>query len=1391
MRRLPPSAPLALAGAAAFLIACSGSDLTLPDQGLAAKIVIVRGDPQTAAAGSQLPDSLIVRVTDSKDRPIVGQVVGFTASAGTVVPATAATNTDGRAGAIWALGPVAGPQTVTATANGNGAPPGLVVTFHATATASTAAKLDKAAGDGQQATVGSLVATPPAVKVTDAGGNPVAGVAVTFAVTAGGGSVNPITPVSTDATGVAAATSWTLGPVGGLNSLTATIPGAGITGNPATFAATGIVGNAGRLGIAQQPSATAQSGVPFAQQPQVQVQDAQGNPVKTAGIAVTATLASGVGAGLSGQLTVATDANGVAAFTNLALTGPQGTYTLAFSSLTLSGVTSAAITLGAGAAAQLVIVQQPAAAAQSGILLNPQPAVQLEDAEGNPVAQAGVAVTAALNGAGASLSGPKTQPTDASGKATFADLVITGSTGQYSLSFTSAAPALAVGPSITIGLGAGAPAKLILVTPPSASVASGQIFPQQPVIQVVDGAGNPAGAAGITVGVAITTGGGTLGGTPTAATNASGVATFAGLSITGMAGVRQLTFSSPSPSLAPATANVTVTAGSATQIAANSPTGQSATVSTAVPAPPSVIVRDANSTPVPGVAVTFAVTTGGGAISPVTPVTTNASGIAALTTWTLGPTPGANQVTATVTGLTGSPVAFNATGVGALTITAASPLPSAEANAAYSTAITVSGGSAPYTWSVSAGTLPAGLGLAAATGAISGKPTTAGTSPGFTIQLTDAAKATVAKGFTITILPAVTITTASLPGGTVGTAYSQTLAAGGGQAPYGWSVSAGTLPAGLALNATMGAITGTPTAVGSFNFTVRVTDALGGTSTKAYKVTIVSAPTVTTTSLPNAEVGAAFTATLTGTGGTLPYTWSLASGSLPLPSGLNLASTGAISGTPASPGTFTFTVQLTDAGSATATKALQIVVRTAVGITTVSMPNGAVGVAYSQPLAAANGQTPYAWSVVSGSLPAGLFLNSASGIVSGTPTGAGGPFPFTVKVADALGGIDAKGYSITIASAPVITTSSLPTGEVGIAYAGATLAATGGQPPYTWSIQSGGLDGLTLNTGTGGISGIPSAAGTFPVTFLVTDANSATATKALSLVVRAAVAITTTSLPNGSVGSPYSQTIAVSGGQTPYTWSVSSGALPPGLLLGASTGVISGTPTAAGGPFGFTIAVTDALGGGAARAYSITIAAATTTTSVSSSDASSVFGESVTFRATVSSGGGTPDGTVTFKDGGSCGGSGTVLDTQTLAAGVATSIGISSLAVATHSILACYSGSGTFAPSSGTVSQVVAKAATTTQITGDLSLATSSSTPLAVSFAVSVTPPGAGTPTGTVTVQLDKKGGGGSCSAPVSAGSCTIPAPIKAGSRTVKASYGGDARFVSSASGQVPHTVTP
>src|SRR2546426_11559470 len=160
--------------------------------------------------------------------------------------------------------------------------------------------------------------------VHDASGNVVAGVAVTFAAAWGGGSVNPTTPVTTNGGGIAAVTSWTLGTTAGTNTLTATAAESGISGNPVTFTASGTVGAAVRLALTTPPSSAAQSGVTFAQQPVVQLEDAGGNAVSEAGVGVTATVASGPAGGTLGNATPTTDASRGAHFSGRALTRTVG-----------------------------------------------------------------------------------------------------------------------------------------------------------------------------------------------------------------------------------------------------------------------------------------------------------------------------------------------------------------------------------------------------------------------------------------------------------------------------------------------------------------------------------------------------------------------------------------------------------------------------------------------------------------------------------------------------------------------------------------------------------------------------------------------------------------------------------------------------------------------------------------------------------------------------------------------------------------------------------------------------------------------------------------------------------------------------------------------------------
>ncbi|MGC9972471.1 MAG: M36 family metallopeptidase, partial [Bryobacteraceae bacterium] len=173
----------------------------------------------------------------------------------------------------------------------------------------------------------------------------------------------------------------------------------------------------------------------------------------------------------------------------------------------------------------------------------------------------------------------------------------------------------------------------------------------------------------------------------------------------------------------------------------------------------------------------------------------------------------------------------------------------------------------------------------------------------------------------------------------------------------------------------------------------------------------------------------------------------------------------------------------------------------------------------------------------------------------------------------------------------ITTPSPLPSGSAGAAYS-QSLAASGGVPPYTWSITSGALPvGLALSSA-GVIAGTPTTAGNYSFTVRVADSASAAATQTFSLTISGLPPTITTSstLPSGFTGWTYSQTLAAAGGVPPYTWSITSGALPAGLAL-SSAGVIAGTPTAAGN-YSFTVRVTDSASAAATQPFSLTVAAA-------------------------------------------------------------------------------------------------------------------------------------------------------------------------------------------------------
>ncbi|MGF7238514.1 MAG: putative Ig domain-containing protein [Frankia sp.] len=398
--------------------------------------------------------------------------------------------------------------------------------------------------------------------------------------------------------------------------------------------------------------------------------------------------------------------------------------------------------------------------------------------------------------------------------------------------------------------------------------------------------------------------------------------------------------------------------------------------------------------------------------------------------------------------------AQNAFGTGPASAASAAVVPYAVPAAPTITAVSAHDSAATLSWSAPAtnGSPITGYvvtpylgGVAQTTQTFPGTQTSAsvvGLTPGATYTFTVAAINLAGTGppsppsSPVTINASPTLTFPAPPGGQTGVPYSDQLTVTGGTGPFTWTISAGILPPGLTLAPATGLLAGTPLTAGSYPFTVKVTDADGQIATKAVTVTVISGPLLAFPAPPAGEVSVAYSDQLTETGGTAPFTWTISVGTLP--PGLTLApTTGLLAGTPTTAGTYTFTVKITDLLLQTATENVTLTIAAAPTLAFPAPPAGQILVAYSDQLTVTGGTGPFTWSLSAGSLPPGLTLAPATGLLAGTPTLAG-TYPFTVKVTDAFAKTATRPVSLVIVPGPLSITVPPSPVNLGTAPSGST-----------------------------------------------------------------------------------------------------------------------------------------------------------------------------------------------------------------------------------------------------------------------------------------------------------------------------------------------------------------
>ena len=496
--------------------------------------------------------------------------------------------------------------------------------------------------------------------------------------------------------------------------------------------------------------------------------------------------------------------------------------------------------------------------------------------------------------------------------------------------------------------------------------------------------------------------------------------------------------------------------------------------------------------------------------------------------------------------------------------------------------------------SVSAGALPNGMVLDAATGALTGKPTATGNFA-FTLQAENGIGRRVLD-FLVVVNQAPTITSADKATFTVGTSGSFTATATGFPAPT-FSIAPRSLPSGVTLSAS-GVLSGTPAAGtgGTYAVTLKAANGVGTDATQAFTLTVNQAPAITSADKATFTTGTVGSFTATATGFPSPK-FSIASGTLP--AGVTLSATGSLAGTPeaGTGGIWPITIKATNGVGSDVTQSFNLTVNQAPAITSSGKASFVVAQTGSFQMTASGYPAP-SFAKTSGVLPDGVTL-STSGTLSGKPVaGSAGTYQFEVKASNGTAPDATQVFTLTVNLEGTINFTSQDRASFVEGESGTFQVQADGSPSPNYNLDSGTLpSGVTLSAN-GVLSGTPTAGTSGIHSFVIRATNgvNADATQVFTLTVNQVPAITSLDKTTFVTGEAGTFTAKATGFPAPV-FSLVSGTLPSGVSL-SSSGLLSGTPpSGTGGSYFFTLKASNGVGSGVTQSFTLTVNQAAAITS--------------------------------------------------------------------------------------------------------------------------------------------------------------------------------------------------